>query len=73
MAQKSETTPLTCSRFFQISHQKSLRKSVSVVMEDVRAYDGFDDGDDGVDDGHEAASYGRDLLKEEELVIRLEG
>lgn len=42
-------------------------------MEDMRAYDGFDDGDDGVDDGHEAASYGRDLLKEEELVIRLEG
>lgn len=46
-----------------------MRKSVSVVMEDMRAYDGFDDGDDGVDDGHEAASYGRDLLKEEELVI----
>lgn len=41
-------------------------------MEDMRAYDGFDDGDDGVDDGHEAASYGRDLLKEEELVICLE-
>lgn len=40
-------------------------------MEDMRAYDGFDDGDDGVDDGHEAASYGRDLLKEEELVICL--
>lgn len=42
-------------------------------MEDMRAYDGFDDGDDGIDDGHEATSYGRDLLKEEELVIRLEG
>lgn len=41
-------------------------------MEDMRAYDGFDDGDDGVDDGHEAASYGRDLLEEEELVICLE-
>lgn len=40
-------------------------------MEDMRAYDGFDDGDDGVDDGHEAASYGRDLLKEE-LVICLD-